>query len=326
MDLTELEARLIDSIDRRYQSHTDKDLKDYIFFNHLFHRPEASLVDFSYQHRHEIAGYLSDPNHLDSFVKYCVAATRRYTYQRNQFINLPPSYDRLLYTEYRDFFQQIGSALAETPSRQALAQTYASLLKRHHERLRLILSSYCVAAPGNDLAENPLLQTVPCEEYSASFQLRLLGIDLARLVEPVLDVGCGSGGRLVNFLRAHGIAAFGLDRLAPAESYFFETDWFSFDYSRSAWGTILAHQSLSTHFIHNHLHQPVRAERYARLYLEIVSSLAPGGAFFYAPGLPFFESHLEKTGDYSIRRTTISADSMQGIGEIFYAAKVTANH
>src|SRR5690606_22427457 len=137
-------------------------------------------------------------------------------------------------------------ALAEAASLEGFSTAYAGVLRQHHQRLRLLLSAYCVDYAGEDLAENPMLRSVPNEEYSARFQLRLLDLDPSRLVEPVLDLGCGASGGLVNFLRSQGKAAFGLDRLAPPGSHFYRQDWFEFDFGRGEWGTLIAHHSFST--------------------------------------------------------------------------------
>ena len=322
MDAAELEKWLIASIDQRYQSHATKNLSDYIFSNYLFHALDPAFVEFAYNFRREISHYLADSKHLESLVEYCLDATRRYTYQRNQFINFAKAYDELLNAEYEDFFNQIKALLDSVDSADALTRSFGVVLSRHHERLRLILASHCVAYQEDGLKGNPLLQTVPCEEYSAPFQLRLLNINLAELTEPVLDIGCGSAGTLVNFLRSKGYTAFGVDRLAPASPYFFGQDWFDFDYAGRAWGTIIAHQSLSTHFIYNHLHNSTSADRYANLYLTIISSLQPSGEFCYAPGLPFFEDQVAELGSYSITKAAISTNHILGIGEISYSTKI----
>jgi hypothetical protein len=322
IDKSELKRQLIAAIDRRYRSHAAKDLADYVFSNHLFSTVEPGLIRFSYVARQEIVHYLSDEAELDGLSQYCCRATKAYTYRRNQFINFSRAYDELLHTEYRDFFLQIRVALIGADSEEALAGAYTAILNRHHERLRLILSSYCVTYDERGLAGNPLLRSVPCEEYSARFQLQLLNIDLASLAEPILDVGYGTAGSLVNFLREQGYAAFGLDRLAPSGTHFIQQDWFDFDYAGLAWGTIIAHQALSTHYIFNHLHNSEKASQYAGLFSRVISSLKVGGAFYYAPGLSFIEDQLEELPGYSLHRTTISTDDVLGIGEIFYATRI----
>jgi hypothetical protein len=322
IDKSELKRQLIATIDRRFRSHAAKDLADYVFSNHLFATAEPALIQFSFAARQEIVHYLSDEIELAGLIQYCCRATKAYTYRRNQFINFNRAYDELLSAEYRDFFLRLRAALVGADSEAALVRTYADVLTRHHERLRLILSTYCLTYGERDLAENPLLRTVPCEEYSARFQLHLLHIDLAGLAEPILDVGCGSAGTLINFLREQGYVAFGLDRLAPAGDWFIQQDWFDFDYGGRAWGTIIAHQTLSTHYIFNYVHNRARAEQYAGLFRQLLFALPINGAFYYAPGLPFFEDTLATLPGYALDRTTISTDQVLGIGEIFYATRI----
>jgi hypothetical protein len=322
LDTTELERLILNSIDQRYEVHAQKDLADYIFSNYLFQSFPPAFVDFSYQYRQAIADYLSDERCLASLIEYCIHSTKAYTYQRNQFINFTQGYDELLYSEYYDFFSQLRAALEQAETPEALTKAYAMALKTHHERLRLILSSYCITYVSTELPDNPLLRTVPCEEYSAQFQLRLLNLAITELRPPILDIGCGVSGQLSNHLRSKGYPAFGVDRLAPSTSNFFQQDWFEFDYGTDKWGTILAHQSFSTHFIHAHLHHSRSADDFARLYMRILGSLRIGGEFCYSPGLPFIEGHLEKMVGYSMAKTRIETNNMLGLGEIFYSVRV----
>ena len=322
-DLSELENLILASIDQRYQAQASRNLADYIFSNHLFQPFPLAFLEFAYRYRQGLASYLSDEGHRAALTDYCIRATRTYTYQRNQFINFTRFYDELLSAQYGDFFCQLRTALVRADTIETLADELANVLQQHHERLRLILSTYCLAYQPTNLAQNPLLETVACAEYSAQFQLTLLQLDLTELVEPILDIGCGQLGKLVEDLRSDGYRAFGLDRLAPPGPYFIQQDWFEFDYAREQWGTIIAHQSFSTHFIYAHLHNAGQAERFARLYMSLLSSLRLGGQFCYAPGLPFMEELLEPMVGYTIDKRIIEADKALGIGEVFYSVKVT---
>jgi hypothetical protein len=216
---------------------------------------------------------------------------------------------------------QIRAALQKSKTEAGLETEMVAVLKVHHERLRLIMASYCVTYQGGNLKGNPLLQTVPCEEYSAEFQLSVLGLGLGDLVEPVLDIGCGTKGTLVNYLREHRVAASGVDRLAPESPFFFRSDWFDFDYSSQPWGSILAHQSLSTHFIYSYLHQPVSIEKFGRLTMKVINSLRAGSFLSYAPGLPFFESQVEKLGKFKVTRQKISM-RLPEVEQIAYSTKI----
>jgi hypothetical protein len=223
--------------------------------------------------------------------------------------------------EYTDFIRQIRSALFKSGTERALEKALVGVLQVHHARLRLIMASYCVTYQDQDLQANPLLRTVPCEEYSAGFQLSVLGLDLHELIEPVLDIGCGSNGAPVHYLRQRGIEAFGVDRLAPKESFFFQRDWFDFDPDTETWGCILAHQSLSTHFIYAWLHQPVSIGKFSSLSRKILASLQEGSFLCYAPGMPFFEEQVEQMAGFSVIRHGISMH-MPEVEEIAYSTRI----
>jgi hypothetical protein len=126
---------------------------------------------------------------------------------------------------------------------------------------------------------------VVCGAYAPGLQLRVLGLAAEGLRGPVLDVGCGEAGALVESLRGHGVTAEGIDRLRG-------DDWLTFDYGVDRWGAVLSHHGLSLHFLHHHLRAGPTALAYARTYMAITRSLQVGGVFAYAPGLPFIEGML----------------------------------
>src|SRR5512141_2503644 len=154
---------LIASITQRYRSNADLALSDCIFSNSLFHSIANEQVEFMFTHRVEIVEYLGRPNAVRELVEHCIDSTKRYTYERNQFVNFTTEYDELLNAEYVDFMQQIRAALMKSDTEASLESAMVEVLKVHHERLRLIMASYCVTYQDNDLQTNPLLRTVPCE-------------------------------------------------------------------------------------------------------------------------------------------------------------------
>jgi hypothetical protein len=169
----------------------------------------------------------------------------------------------------------------------------AGLLREHHQNLRdwLVVSNpfaQKMYESGPEKA-NP----VPCSEYSGIFQLQILSIDLNHLKEPLLDIGCGSGGNLVTYLREQGFDARGFDRFAEEKPYLEKNDWFGFDFGKSKWGTLVSNLAFSHHFRHHHFREDGNYTDYARKYIEILDSLIPGGSFYYAPDLPFIEEFLD---------------------------------
>lgn len=321
MNPNKLREWLIASITQRFRSNSDLTLSDYVFSNSLFHFIESEQVEFMFTHRSELADYLSRPDSVKELVQHCMESTKCYTYERNQFVNFTNEYDVLLRVEYTDFIQQFERAFRNNISRDSFEADIRHVMKVHHERLRLIMASYCVTYQDNPLHSNPLLRTVPCEEYTAPFQLSILGLSLTDLLEPVLDIGCGENGTLVHYLCEQGISAYGIDRLAPDKPNFFQNDWFDFDYTSQAWGTVLAHQSLSTHFIYAYLHQPQSIEKFAKLTMKILFSLHKGSSLCYAPGMPFFEAQVEKMSQFSLTRKRISM-RLPEVEQFAYSAKI----
>ena len=165
-------------------------------------------------------------------------------------------------------------------------------LVRHHERLSAWTRARLDAVDALDWAENSDAEVVSAN-YSAPLQLHVLGLDADVLAEPVLDLGCGAEARLVRSLRRRGIAAFGIDRLAPDGVGIMRGSWFDAPLDPCSWGTIIAHHAFALHFLNAHLGGAARAVRYGRHYMRILHALAPGGVFAYAPGLPFIERHLD---------------------------------
>jgi 2-polyprenyl-3-methyl-5-hydroxy-6-metoxy-1,4-benzoquinol methylase len=145
------------------------------------------------------------------------------------------------------------------------------------------------------------IDAVTCSEYSVDLQLYILQLNPMQLTEPVLDIGCGSAGIMVKYLRNQGIEAYGFDRLATESKGTSRGDWLTFDYGANKWGTIISHLGFSNHFVHHHHRNDGNFAAYATKYVEILNSLKPGGNFHYAPDLPFMECFLER-GNYEIFR------------------------
>lgn len=143
-----------------------------------------------------------------------------------------------------------------------------------------------------------------CAEYSAELQLKLLGLQINDLAEPILDLGCGAQARLVNYLQQLGKTVFGVDRSAAPSQFVSQGDWLSFPLAPANWGTIISHLGFSQHFLRQHLLPTANPARYAKRYMEILGALRVGGTFAYAPGLPFIENLLPQR-NYCVTTKTI---------------------
>ena len=170
-----------------------------------------------------------------------------------------------------------------------------------------------------------------CAEYSPSLQLRVLGLEAARLAEPVLDLGCGSRAALVRELRALGKEAYGLDCAVHGDPCALEGDWLDCELGQRRWGTVISHMGFSNHFLRHHLRAGPAAARYAQRYMQVLAALRQGGLFAYAPGLPFFEPLLPPERYAVVRHPvadvaggTYDAQLRELLGEsVFYACQVT---
>ncbi|WP_439879619.1 class I SAM-dependent methyltransferase [Pontibacter sp. MBLB2868] len=220
--------------------------------------------------------------------------------QANQFYHFN-SFDRdVLKRLYRNLFSRIKDLPDAVEE-----ETIAELASQHYRSLQGWVKSSNPFAKALYKPSEPYLQSeVVCGEYSAQAQLELLQVDLGTLQEPVLDLGCGSQAFLVRQLRSLGVEAFGLDRNATGSEWLYQADWFEFDLTRARWGTIISNLGFSNHFQHHHLRVNGDHRLYALRFMEILESLKPGGAFYYAPDLPFIEQYLSPER-FTVRKITI---------------------
>ncbi|MEY4513187.1 MAG: hypothetical protein RLZZ450_5309 [Pseudomonadota bacterium] len=195
----------------------------------------------------------------------------RWLWSRNQF--------ELLDEEAREeLLVSVEGALSSMEQNDALAPA----LREHRSELSAFVRARYGAAP----------REVVCSEYAPDLQLAVLGLSVASLAQPVLDVGCGEHATLVHALTSEGIEARGLDRVVHSELAT-QSDWLSFVYGRARYGTVLSHLGFSLHFLHHHMAAGDMAYQYARAYMAILGSLVVGGRFVYTPGLPFIETLLD---------------------------------
>jgi len=167
-----------------------------------------------------------------------------------------------------------------------------SIAEKHYGNLIKWLQETNSFAERIYVSKGETIAPVACSEYSSELQIEILQIDLNRIIEPVLDIGCGKQANLVLFLRQHGIDAYGFDRFACDNSVLARSDWFTYKFEKDKWGTIISHLGFSNHFQHHHFRQDGNFIDYARKYTDILNALKVGGSFHYVPDLPFVEQYL----------------------------------
>lgn len=184
------------------------------------------------------------------------------------------------------YFDLFGSIQKKTDSIENIS-------KNHYEKLKEWIresNSFAEKVYNND---NKIVNPVACSEYSPDLQINLLKIDIEHLMQPVLDIGCGNQGHLVNYLKKQGIEVFGIDRFKFTTSNLLTKDWLEFDYGNENWGTIVSNLGFSNHFNHHNLREDGNYIEYGKTYMSILNSLKVGGCFHYAPDLPFIEKYLD---------------------------------
>lgn len=253
------------------------------------------VVDYIISHQQEIIEYINSTNEyqikkfIEKVAEYSTDRIITTIFKLNQYAEVNDKIINKINILYNIFIEEVFNKLSLN---QAINLEWINILVIEHQiRLREILGEI------DELKIFPkdkkYLDPIPCSEYSAVFQLEILDIDVEKICEPVLDVGCGSSAKLVHYLRAQGIETYGIDRSIEKKSpYVIETDWFKFKIKPNYWGTIISHLSFTNHFKRNHFKKNGNHIVYARSYMDLLNSLKLGGSFFYTPDLPFIEQFL----------------------------------
>ncbi|MEC0180510.1 class I SAM-dependent methyltransferase [Paenibacillus peoriae] len=232
-----------------------------------------------------------------AFVADVASKTLHQLVSTNQFLHFHAKHVRELTELYDRLFIRIQKLF----QKQSIDKAMLSLLfQQHYGHLRDFLIRTNGQAMFAKYAESEYTFWIPCEEYTPELQAELLGLDMARMQEPVLDIGCGSEARLVFYLRSHGFKAYGTDRLAKTEGCVTQGDWLETTFEESQWDTIISHMEFTNHFIHHHLKADGNIYEYAHKYMEILRAIQQGGSFIYSPCLPFMEELLDARSSYQV--------------------------
>lgn len=237
----------------------------------------------------EVARLLKSSTFVSKAIVHQVRRLEACALRGNQFLIVGDEERAVIASVYQRLLDQL--ALLVKLAANDLEKRLGHILRRHHERLAAVLRTLLESQMGETGQWSP-----PCHQYDPEFQLSLWDTKPAELQEPILDLGCGEDGYLVRYLRARGHEAWGLDRLGGQVPFVIQGDWLHVPLGRGQWGTIISHMAFSTHFLHHHVRKSGHPERYARRFMEILAALKPGGRFLYAPGLPFFETLLPRSG------------------------------
>jgi hypothetical protein len=248
----------------------------------------------------------------DKLAKVMSRGLSRYLMRKNQYLPMPKEWDGTAKHLYAEFLDGFAAAAGEVHK--------ASLsLVAHQRRLRALLNARDAEGARND---EPI-----CASYSPKLQLRLLHLDPNRLIGPIIDIGCGEHGRLVRYLRSLGRAdVLGIDALCETAGPLIRGSWLEKLPAPGSFGTIIAHQSISLHLLRHHLRgNHGNAEQLVRAFFGILTSLTPGGAFYYAPAIPFLEELLP-TSRWSVQRWPVTVSALPAVFEATRRTALPARH
>ncbi len=223
---------------------------------------------------------------LNELISFAVNKLCESVYAINQFINISKEKIVELETIYRNTWELMCDS----------GDIRLVLQKSHYPALSVWLSEIYPPVIKDVLQFEKEIGKLVCEEYSPEFQLHLFGINLRNINEPVLDIGCGKHGNLVKYLKDNKVNATGIDRVVEPCDTLLPADWLEFDFENDKWGTIISNMALSNHIIYASKYDKDLYHKYIVVFGRILKSLKPGGAFFYAPGLPFLEKGISIEG------------------------------
>jgi hypothetical protein len=284
-------ARMADVIARRYDLNEDKSLRDVYQLNADF-LDTRSDADFAIHHQEEILAVLADRQKFEKLVDLFVRRAIEFTYASNQFVQINITKEAELRRIYSVYLSEIRQLLAESRSEAEISARLSRLVKEHFQNLRTNISSFFDPTSAAEPQSNVIFQKVVCAEYSPEMQLEILDVQQDALLQPVLDLGCGKSGKLVQYLRQNGIQATGVDRIVDPSLNLIQANWLGYPMVPGYWGTVISHMAFANHFLFHHLYRHGSIEPYARQYMAILKSLKEQGSFYYAPGLPFIETYL----------------------------------
>ncbi|MCB2208844.1 MAG: class I SAM-dependent methyltransferase [Bacteroidetes bacterium] len=225
-----------------------------------------------------------NPDSKESLVDYATDKALEEFYRINQYYSFDLKAKNNLKKIYSDLFENL----------QNRTTSIEDISKKHYEKLKSWLIENNPFAEIIYKNDNENVSPVACSEYSPKLQIDILQFDVKHLMQPVLDIGCGINGHLVNYLKNQGLEVYGIDRFKCTTSNLLTADWLEYDYGKEKWGTVVSNLGFSNHFNHHNLREDGNYIEYGKTYMNILTSLKVGGCFHYAPDLPFIEKYLDK--------------------------------
>lgn len=270
-----------ESIVRQVASNSDINL----FYDNIADIATTNQNFSTLLHRLIKAGDDISAGELNELIDFTVETSLGALYGMNQYIAVTPEHRQELHDIYCTTWDMIKQS----------GEIEQTLINHHYPAIREWLKHLYPAELAGELRNVEKINRVVCEEYSAELQIAILGIDTGRIMEPVIDVGCGKSYYLVKHLRELGMDCIGIDRqLYEKRSYLHESSWLEFDFRPGVWGTVIANMSFSNHMMYHYTMKSSAFPKHAHKYHEILESLRPDGMFVYAPGVEFIEEYIDR--------------------------------
>lgn len=211
------------------------------------------------------------------FVSECI--------QNNQYISLSNE----TINRINDIYINLVKKLKQISTDNYDNELIESIVIKHREQLLNALSENEYHKCDNQLY-------IPCSEYSGSFQYTLLRLNQFRLLEPVMDIGCGKEYELLKYLEHAGYKdIFGIDQYISDNNFIACTNWFDYKFEPNKWGTVIAHMSFSNHFRRSLINEDISLKKYKDKYAEILRALQINGLFIYTPSIKQIENSINKS-------------------------------
>ena len=289
--------------------------------------PQPDLVAWLHERRNLLAFWLSQtvppsrPGHTfaEDPAAHLTFELVRSLLARNQFLPIDGQETKRLEEIHARSLSALRKALAESPDLSSLSLALTNLATAYREELASFVSA--LGPDAGKVLPDPLREVVSAQ-YRPELQLEVLGLCDEPLLEPILDLGCGTEAHLVRWLRKAGKEALGVDRWVEPGPGLLRADWMEVPLPPKSLGTLVSHLAFSLHFLHHHLRQGDGALRYARRYMDLLRALRPGGVFAYAPGLPFVEEHLDPKAFEVERREVPLPKDRSKLAIPWYASRV----
>jgi hypothetical protein len=216
--------------------------------------------------------------------------------ERNQFYSFTSEQKRSIQKVYNQLINEICESIVSDNI------DLKEIILEHRKRLRNVF-------------DKPVIEK-PCEYYDARVQISILGIDVSKLLEPIIDVGCGKNAHMVEYFKEFRFDVIGIDRYCDVENESIKCMSWDDYFKRNYWGTIISHMAFSNHFIYHYLKNDAMDYRYAIKYKEMIDSLKDNGSFYYAPSVPFIEIYLNQR-EYKVEFMEIEKVGITHINKIY---------